>query len=693
VGERADGRAARGAAELVTAARRRSRLWRYRRLLFLAALATFTALGGAVFVLARVPLPKELPQSETTLFTDVNGAPLASLDAGENRVAVTLDAVPPVVVDAVLAAEDKNFYRHLGIDPFGIVRAAWADVRGRSLQGGSTITQQYVKNTLLTTRERTVWRKLREATLAVKVEQQYDKDEILERYLNTIYFGRGAYGVQAASRSYFGKDVEQLGLAEASYLAGLIRAPERADASRHPDVARSRRDRTLEAMARTGAISAAERDHALTIPLRADEGGYVLDRQAQQTTVVMAHKGTEYFVEHVRQQLIVRYGEAATVSGGLRVRTSLDLGMQSMAYDAVAEVFDREDDPAAALVAVDDAGYVRAMVGGRGYGSAQPHARVNLALGAGGGGSGRHAGSTFKAFLLAAAVRDGYSVLSEFEAPPEVVLPGADDGRDYVVRNYEGSSFDGSMNLVDATVQSVNTVFVQAHVALGPDKVAATAADMGITSPLEPNASLVLGTEEVSVLEMAAAFSTLANEGTRISPVTILEVATADGTVLERAQPAVQQVLEPDVAAVVTHCLRDAVERGTGTGARIGQPVAGKTGTTQEYGDAWFVGYTRRLTAAVWVGHAEGSAVQMTNVRGRRVTGGSFPATIFRRFMEDATAGLETVPFRPARIRGRVLPPSSKVVLPTTTTTSTTTEPTEPTEPTTPTGPTEPTAP
>jgi penicillin-binding protein 1A len=356
--------------------------------------------------------------------------------------------------------------------------------------------------------------------------------------------------------------------------------------------------------------------------------------------------------------------------------------MQSLAYDAVAGVFDRTDDPAAALVALDDQGGVRAMVGGRGYGSGVPHARVNLALGAGGGGSGRHAGSTFKAFLLAAAAREGYSMLSEFEAPPEVVIPRADQGRDYVVHNYEDGEFGAAMNLVDATVHSVNTVFVQAHTSLGADKVAATATEMGITSPLDANASLVLGTEEVSVLDMAGAFSTLANEGRRIAPVTILEVTTSDGTVLERARRDVTRVLDADVAAVVTHCLRQAVERGTGTAARIGRPVAGKTGTTQNYGDAWFVGYTRRLTAAVWVGYPQGSQVPMTNVRGRRVTGGSFPAEIFNRFMEPATDGSPVSSFRPANLDGRTLPPSDNVIVPTTTTTTPTTTTTSTTTPT-----------
>jgi penicillin-binding protein 1A len=656
--------------------RRRCWAWRYRRLLFLVSLLGFTALAGTLFLLARAPLPDERVHPQTTFLADATGTRLASLDAGENRVPVKLGQVPAEVVDAVVAVEDRNFYRHSGLDPLGILRAVLADLRGGEIrQGGSTITQQYVKNAYLG-RERTIWRKLKEASLAVKVERRYTKDEILERYLNIVYLGRGAYGVQAASRAYFGKNVGELGLEEAAYLAGLIRAPETADVARDPVQAKARRDRVLGALERRGRLTSRQREAAEAVPLPADEGGYVLDPKAQEPVVAMADKGTQYFVEHVRQELVARYGEEVTYRGGLRVRTTLDLGLQAQAYDAVYGLLNRADDPAGALVALDDNGEVKAMVGGRDFAAS----KVNLTLGREGGGTGRQAGSTFKPFVLAAVVRNGYTVESAFPAPPEIILPGADDGRDYRVTNYEDADFGPSLNLIDATRNSVNTVYAQAQLALGAQKVVETARAAGIErSSLEPNASLALGTDEVSVIEMATAFSTFANRGVLVRPRAVLEVTAADGTLLERTAPAPARVMEREHADVVTHCLQQVVVRGSGAGAAFGRLVAGKTGTTQDFGDAWFVGYTPKLTTAVWMGYPEGNTRKMVNVRGRKVNGGSFPATIFRRFMQSATRNHQYTGDFPivTRFPGRVLKPARGVVFPTssTTTSSTTARP------------------
>ncbi|HEV7886577.1 MAG TPA: biosynthetic peptidoglycan transglycosylase, partial [Acidimicrobiales bacterium] len=283
-----------------------SRIWRYRRLLFLAGLLVATAGAGAAYLLVRVPLPPERQQAQTTFLTDATGARLATLSNGVNRVYVPLKQVPPVMVDAVLATEDKTFFDHGGIDPVGIARATLADVRGTgSLQGGSTITQQYVKNVYLG-RERTLARKLKEAALAVKLERKLSKEQILERYLNTVYFGRGAYGVQAASSTYFGKDVQGLGLREASYLAGLIRSPVDADALRNPEAANQRRDRTLRAMVRAGLLPEADRARVAAEPVE----GYVVERGKAEPTFAMAEKGTQYFADYVRQQLLTRYSEA-----------------------------------------------------------------------------------------------------------------------------------------------------------------------------------------------------------------------------------------------------------------------------------------------------------------------------------------------------------------------------------------------
>ncbi|MEY2468201.1 MAG: penicillin-binding protein, partial [Actinomycetota bacterium] len=484
-------------------------MWRYRRILFLFGLLAFTAVAGVLFVLSRVPLPDAVPPAQTTFLYAADGSRLATLTGRENRISVPLKDVPRVVRRAVLATEDRHFYEHNGVDPIGLARATVNDLRGGRLQGGSTITQQYVKNTYVG-RERTVWRKLKEAVLAVKLERELDKDELLERYLNTVYFGRGAYGVQAASQAWFGKDVGQLGLREAAYLAGLIRAPTSADVVKDPVTAEARRHRTLQSMVKTRDITTDDQKEVEAQPL----ASYVVTANHAAPKVVAAEAGTEYVVDYVRRLLVRDYGEQATFGGGLRVTTNIDIGAQRAAYTAVYGILNRASDPSGALVAVDKDGKVRALVGGRNF----DVSNVNLAVGREGGGRGRQPGSTFKPFLLAEIVREGYTLESSFPAPPELVLPKADAGKDWHVNNYEGESFGGNLNLIEATRNSVNTVFAQAEIAIGPEKLMKEARDLGITAPLRPVASLVLGTVEVSPLDVASAYSTLARGGERVTP-------------------------------------------------------------------------------------------------------------------------------------------------------------------------------
>ena len=677
------------------APRRRSILWRFRRLLFLAGLLVVFAVAGVGYVLAQVEMPQAAFQPETTFVYDAAGNVLAEFHGGEDRVEVELDEVPPVLVDAVLATEDRDFFNHQGVDAAAIVRAAWADIRaGGAAQGGSTITQQYVKNVYVG-RERSLFRKIKEAVIAVKIEREEDKNTILERYLNSIYFGRGAYGVEAASRSYFGKPVGQIELREAAYLAGLIRAPEAADVTRKPEEANRRRDLTLQAMVRDDRITEAEADAARSEPVEA----YTRTRPDEREEVVYGREaGTTYFVDFVRAKLIERYGEARVYGGGLRVHTTLDPAMQAAAYDVVYnQTLNQPDDPAGALVSVDDGGQVRAMVGGRNDGSS----KVNLAVGSAGGGTGRQAGSAFKPFVLAEAVRQGISVESSFESRRQIIFPKANAGEDWKVTNYGGASH-GPQNLIDATRVSSNTVYAQLIQKVGPQNVADLSRRMGISAEVPAVVSLTLGTATVSPLDMAAAYLTLATRGTRVDPVVINRVTDADLNLVDEFPAGREQVLDPEQADVVTFCLRQVVERGTGTGADPGVPVAGKTGTTQKNGDAWFVGYTPRLSTSVWMGYPEGQARPMDRVHGREVTGGTFPASIFRQYMRRVPEQYKGGRFpEPESFRGTVLnsrlpyadPDAPTTTTSTSTTTTSTTAPAETTTSTTAPGATTTTAP
>lgn len=618
-------------------------LWRWRRVLFLIWLLLFFGAAGALFLLSRVPLPAANGQflAQTTFIYDANGHQLAAFDPVQNRSTVTLNQVPQILIDAVLSTEDRNFYHHGAIDPVGVMRAAFSDLRGRgNLQGASTITQQYVK-TVYTGNERTLVRKLKEAALAVKLERELSKKQVLERYLNTIYFGRGAYGVQAASHAYFNEDVSRIGLQEAAYLAGAIRAPETDDPYSGVSgnaTATTRRLLTLKALVRDHKISQADLERVTSTPVR----DYIQRPAATKLNVRDTTYGTQYFVDYIHSQLLKRFPAQEVQSGGLRVYTTLDPVLQEQAWKAVygdplgLKPGGKPEEPAGALVAVDDHGQVKAMVGGEDYGRSQ----VNLAVGKEGGGTGRQAGSTFKPFLLAETVKEGYSVQSTFPAPPKILIKGADNGHDYPVNNFQNEDGGPSVSLVDATANSINTVYAQLEMAIGPPKLVKMATQMGIDgSELAPNASLVLGSSEVSVLEMAGAYSTFADGGTHISPQVITKVTTSSGSSLPWPSPSATSVLTRAQNAVVTYCLQQVVQRGTGTAAAVyRQSIAGKTGTTNDYADAWFVGYTPHLTAAVWMGYPEGSQHKMNDVRGIRpgVQGGSLPAQIFNRFMSSA---------------------------------------------------------
>lgn len=629
---------------------RRSILWRVRRLLFLLGLLGIASAAGLIWLLYQVPLPPAEPLVETSYICAAGvtecgpETAMAALSGAENRIYVPLDAISPNVIDAILAQEDRNFFSHSGVDPISIGRALWTDLRHKKVaQGGSTITQQYVKNVYLND-DRTLMRKLREAALAVKLERSLSKEEILERYLNTIYFGRGAYGVEAAARTYFGKPAAELNLSEAAFFAGLIRAPETGEPTRFPEEADRRRHNALVRLLSDGVITDAQMAEAEAQTTAA----MVLPREAREGMgkVQGAEFGSEYFVDAVRQFLIEEFGAAATYGGGLRVYTTLDLSLQQAAYEVITSTLDpnNPDDPAAALVSLDENNNVLAMVGGTDFSTSQ----VNLALGQRGGGSGRGPGSAYKPFALARALMDGEELSSVYEAPSKAVFEGANNGSDWEVTG--GGSPSGEWSLLDAMRVSSNTVYAQLILDLGPARVNELARKAGVSARLPDVPSVVLGAGEVSVLDMASAYTTFRDRGAHGDPIMIERVTDASGRVLWEPYRRREQVIPAEVADEVTYSLASVVTGGTGRSAAVaGQVVAGKTGTTTNNRDAWFVGYSCQVSTAIWMGYpgadSEGRPRRMNNFRGISVTGGSFPAQMWGAFMQRALEGRERCEF------------------------------------------------
>ncbi|HVL28033.1 MAG TPA: transglycosylase domain-containing protein, partial [Acidimicrobiales bacterium] len=610
--------------------------WRYRRIWFLLGFLVFTAIAGAAFVITQIPLPSEAPLARTTLIFDSSGRQVAELHGVENRFPVALEEVPLITQAAVIAAEDRKFLEHKGVDPWAILRATWIDIRRKGdTQGGSTITQQYVKNQIVGS-DRTLVRKLKEAVVAVKLERKHSKPEILEKYLNTVYFGRGAYGIEAASQTYFKHPASELDLKESAYLAGLIRIPSEGDVFVDPDSAYFLRSSVLANMVRSGAITQADADDVEATRIE----HYVFAPEKVDTSFTSPSNGVEYFVEHVRQTLFRTYGEDRVLRGGLRVHTSLDPKAQAIAYDTIYGANGylppegAERDPIAALVSLDGDGRVVAMVGNRDWAKSQ----VNVAVGADGGGSGRQGGSAFKPFVLAEAVNRGMSVTDKYYPGPAKIgpLPGWEEE----VHNYNDAAF-GYVNLTEATVHSVNTVYAQLVDEVGPANVVRMARDLGITSDLAPVPSITLGTQEVSVMEMANAYLTFFNDGVHVDARVITRVTDGDAVLVPDEPSGRRRAIPREVAEKVRAVLGAVVERGSGTAARLpNSDVWGKTGTTDGFGDAWFVGGNEKLVTAVWMGYEEGQARQLLNVRGiRQVAGGTLPAAIFRDFVNGAAPG------------------------------------------------------
>ena len=598
--------------------------------------AAATVLAAAY---SQLEIPATPPPLQTTRVFDLDGKLIGNYHATIDRTVIPFSEMPLHLREAVLATEDAGFYEHRGIDPIGILRALWADIRaGSAVQGGSTITQQLVKSvyaghyeadpetgeSVYVVPERSVIEKVREALLAIKLERELSKDEILRRYLNTIYFGHGAYGVEAAAQTYWRKPARTLTVLQSATLAAAIRSPSTYDPALNPADAQVRRDWVLGRMVDTGALDAAEAQTMIGRPVKtnpAPDSGFP--------------PRLGYFLDYTRQGLMDRYGEGQVYGGGMRITTTLDLEWQRAAEAAVGHWLPGATDPEAALVAIDPAtGAIRAMIGGRDFGVS----RVNLATGQ--GGSGRQAGSAFKVFTLAAAMEDGYALSSVWDGPATITIPDEEcytDGRPWTLSNASDEEA-GVFTLRQATAHSVNTIYAQLVTRVGPEQVVDIAHRLGIRSDLAPYCAITLGTEAVNPLEMTTAYATLAARGIRNDPTSVQEVADAAGRELEAIDPRPVQAMDANDADLVTYALQSVLSEGTGFRARIGRPVAGKTGTAQDYADAWFCGYTPQLATCVWVGYPEAER-SLTNIGGfPAVYGGTIPALIWQEFMRTAMA-------------------------------------------------------
>ncbi|WP_297965056.1 transglycosylase domain-containing protein [uncultured Anaerovibrio sp.] len=552
---------------------------------------------------------------------DINGNEIANVHADENRVPVKMNQIPENLKNAFVAVEDARFYEHSGVDPRGIMRAIWSNITSQGVaEGGSTITQQLAKNAYLT-QDRTFKRKIQEMFLAIQLEHQYTKEEILELYLNQIYFGNGAYGVQAAAKTYFGKDVDKLDLSECAMLAGIPKSPNYYSPTNNLQAAQERKATVLEQMAKYGYISSSTANKTKGEELRLVKAS--------------AKSGSEasYFIDYVTQTMIEKYGADAVYKEGLKIYTTLDMDMQKAAEEAMKNLPDMGESngiqqPQGALVAIDPhTGHIKAMVGGRGT---DQFNRAVLAE--------RQPGSAFKPFVFAAALEADFTPSTVIEDKP-INING------WEPQNYS-RDFNGKVSLRYVAEQSLNVPTVQVAKDVGIDKIIYLAKEMGVSTFVtegnqnDGNLSTALGglTRGVTPLELTSAYCTFANDGVHVNHTAIIKVLDRNGKVLEENHTDSKQVLKKATANELTSMLMGVVVRGTGTAANIGRPTAGKTGTTSDYHDAWFVGYVPDLVVGVWVGTDD-------NQRMGTMTGGTTPAVIWKAFMNKALADMPVKKF------------------------------------------------
>ncbi len=629
---------------------------RWQRMLQVTAAVLLVVLCGTVGVGVGVAnwLQKDLPSPTSlqtiappvkTIVYDIRGKMVHEFYK-ENRNIIPLRQIPKTMIDAILSIEDRRFYSHWGIDPIRLLGALANDIAaGRAEQGGSTITQQLARNLFLT-HEKTVMRKIKEAVLAVRIEQTYTKDEILEMYLNQIYFGEGAYGLDAAAKVFFGKMAGDLTLPECALIAGLPRNPRDYSPRREPERALKRRNLVLAAMLDNKRISRAQYEAASELPLGVTKTRYD-SRQAP------------YFMEMVRQYLDERYGSNQLYEGGLRVYTTIDIDLQHATEEALerrvlalevrnqykrtratilaeaAKSGSRERPQteylqAAAVMLDPKTGHLLALVGGRDFNESNFNRAVQAA---------RQPGSAFKPFIYAAAMDNGYT-------PTEMILDTpvsfrAGNGLEWAPQNYD-HKFRGPVTLRQALAQSLNVPAAKLLQKLGTPVVSQYARRLGIRSKLVADLSLSLGTSEVNLLELTSAYGVFANQGVRTSPVYVLKVEDKNGKVLEQARVTAEEAISPETALTMTSMLESVLENGTAASSRalgLSVPAAGKTGTTDDYTDAWFIGYTPDLAAGVWVGFDRKRKI------GPNMTGAAAALPIWVDMVSAATKGKPPVDF------------------------------------------------
>ena len=602
---------------------------------------------GAFFTVAMLLAPKNMDETlkvdAASQFFDKDGKAIYTTISAERRLPITLKEIPKQTQQAFIAIEDNRFYEHGGIDYRGTLRALISNLRGQEIQGGSTITQQLAKNAFLT-QERTLTRKVKEAILAKQLENRYTKDEILEMYLNRIYFGEGAYGVESAALYYFGKHAKELNLAESAQLAAIPKSPNYYNPFADKKASKERQELVLDQMVKYGYITQATADKTKTEEL-------VLATANNENNT--RHDGRSYFFDYIIGKVIDKFGADALYKGGLKVYTTLDPVMQQQAEAAATKLPEHYTDgqkrtqPQLGLIAVDpQTGYIKAMVGGRGQ---DKFNRATQAV--------RQPGSSFKPFVYLTRMSLDRKFTSASIIKDEPVTFGS-----WSPQNY-GRNFNGEVSVRTALKRSLNVPAVIVANQAGPANIIATAKSLGISTLVEQGAyndetlAMALGglTQGVTPLEMAAAYGAIGHNGVYVTPTAITKILNSDGKIIYEYKAQPKQAVSAAAAYQVTNILQDVLVSGTAAGSGIGRPAAGKTGTTDTYKDAWFVGYTPNLSCAVWVGDDNNESMGV-------VTGSSYPLTVWHAFMSQAVQALPVENF--IRPEGAVIPPEPVILSP-----------------------------